>query len=93
MPRLTMDQLRMVFGFIILFILALLAGVISLGHVEEKTSYGLSEIITALATLGGSFGQWAFGQRPSGVVDNPGHHVEPTAERPTPGIPPPAERP
>lgn len=50
----------MVFGFSLLVILALLALAIAMGKVEEKTSYGLMPLLTALATLAGGFAQWAF---------------------------------
>jgi len=54
---------RMVFGFSLLLILALLALAIALGKVEEKTSYGLMPLLTALATLAGGFAQWAFSNK------------------------------
>lgn len=54
------DTLRMIFGFSLLLILAGLALAIALGKVEEKTSYGLMPLLTALATLAGGFCQWAF---------------------------------
>lgn len=61
------DTPRMIFGFSLLLILAGLAVAIALGRVEEKTSYGLMPLLTALATLAGSFAQWAF----SGKDDPP----------------------
>jgi len=45
--------LRLVLGFSIVLILATLAGLIALGKVEEKTSYGLREIVTTLSLLAG----------------------------------------
>lgn len=54
------DTLRMVFGFSLLVIMACLALAIALGRVEEKTSYGLMPLLTALSTLAGGFAQWAF---------------------------------
>lgn len=54
------DTLRMVFGFSLLVILAGLALAIALGKVEEKTSYGLMPLLTALATLAGGFANYAF---------------------------------
>ena len=53
--------LKMAYGFTLLLILAVLAALFGLGKVESATSYGLMPIITALATLLGSFGNWAFG--------------------------------
>jgi hypothetical protein len=60
MQWLTADRARMAFGFCILGILGMLAASIALGHVEERTSYGLMPILTSLATLAGAFAQWAF---------------------------------
>lgn len=54
------DTQRMIFGFSLLLILAVLALFIALGHVEEKTSYGLMPLLTTLSTLAGGFAQWAF---------------------------------
>jgi hypothetical protein len=58
--KLSLDQQKMIFGFIMLAILAILIGIIALGHVEQQTSYGLEGVIGALATLAGAFGNWAF---------------------------------
>lgn len=57
------DTLRMIFGFSLLVILAGLALAIAMGHVEEKTSYGLMPLLTALATLAGGFANYAFTNR------------------------------
>lgn len=57
------DTLRLIFGFCLLLILAGLALAIALGHVEEKTSYGLMPLLTTLATLAGGFTQWAFNSK------------------------------
>ena len=54
--------LKMLFGMVLLLTLAILAGLIALGSVEEKSSYGLMPVLTALATLSGGFANWAFGQ-------------------------------
>ncbi len=58
--KLSPDIQRMIFGFILLMILAGLAAMIALGHIEEKTSYGLMPLLTTLSTLAGGFAQWAF---------------------------------
>lgn len=50
------------FGYAVLFIVATLAGIIAIGHVEQKTSYGLEYLLGALTTLAGAFGHWAFGE-------------------------------
>jgi len=51
---------RMVFGFALLILLATLAAVIAIGHVEEKSSYGLQFLLGSLSSLAGGFSQWAF---------------------------------
>lgn len=48
------------FGFLLLFVIAALALSIALGQVEEKTSYGLQEILGSLLTLAGGWAGWAF---------------------------------
>lgn len=55
-----MKDTRMIFGFCLLLLMATLAIVIALGHVEERTSFGLQQILGALAVLSGGFAQWAF---------------------------------
>lgn len=52
--------LRLILGFFIVVMIVILGGAIALGHVEEKTSYGLKEIETALFILGGGI---LFGDR------------------------------
>lgn len=51
---------RMLFGFGVLVVLALLAAIIALGKVHMETSYGLNIVLGSLATLAGAFSQWAF---------------------------------
>lgn len=62
----------MIFGFSLLLILAGLALAVAIGHVEEKTSYGLMPLLTSLSTLAGVFSQWAFGSpaAPPGSFNN-----------------------
>lgn len=60
MTKMSINRLKMLYGFLLLLLLAVLAVVIALGRVEQQTSYGLLPIITALATLSGAFGNWAF---------------------------------
>ena len=52
----------MIWGFILLLGILSLCARIALGHVEEKTSYGLLEIIGILAVLAGQWANWAFGE-------------------------------
>jgi hypothetical protein len=49
------------FGFSTLLVYFILAMVIAIGHIEEKTSYGLPIVLGALGPLGGAFVGWAFG--------------------------------
>ena len=56
----SLDKWKLIFGFSMLVMLAAIATVIALGRVEQETSYGLDQIIIALATLSGGFAQWAF---------------------------------
>jgi Ni,Fe-hydrogenase I cytochrome b subunit len=58
---------RMIFGFLVLLLLAILAGIIAIGKVEQETSYGLEYILGALSVLAGGFAQWAFKTRPGDV--------------------------
>ncbi len=55
-----MREPRMIFGFLLLLVISVLAGVIALGKVEQSTSHGLDIVLGSLATLAGAFSQWAF---------------------------------
>ncbi len=68
------DLQRMIFGFLLLLILAVLTARVALGKVEEATSYGLMPLITCLATLSGAFANWAFGAGPSKKDDDEPKH-------------------
>jgi hypothetical protein len=54
------------FGFTVLAVYFILAIAIAVGHVEEKTSYGLREVLMALGPIGGMFCGWAFGLAANG---------------------------
>ena len=51
---------KMVIGGVILISLVFLAGAIALGKVEEKTSYGLTPILTILGKFVLDFSEWAY---------------------------------
>jgi hypothetical protein len=51
----------MIFGFLLLLLLAVLAGTIALGKVQQDTSFGLQDILGGLLVLAGGFAHWAFG--------------------------------
>jgi hypothetical protein len=53
----------MIFGYLLLVILAALAGIIALGKVHNDTSYGLDIILGGLLTLSGGFVGWAFREK------------------------------
>jgi thiol:disulfide interchange protein len=52
--------LKVIFGFVVLIVLAALAAIIALGEVKEASSYGLNIILGGLLTLAGGFASWAF---------------------------------
>jgi hypothetical protein len=51
---------RILFGFLILVVLAGLAIMIAFGTVKQESSYGLEIVLGSLSTLAGAFAQWAF---------------------------------
>jgi hypothetical protein len=66
------DRLKMIFGFVLLIGLLLLAGIFAMGKIEENTSFGLMPVVTTLSTLAGLFGGWAFREkRPDDVQPPP----------------------
>lgn len=69
----TIDELKMLFGLLLLLVVAFLCAAIALGQVQEQTSFGLTQIITVLAGLGGGFAQWAFSH---GKVEPPKNKEE-----------------
>jgi hypothetical protein len=62
MKFLSMPEAKMAWGFILLLGILTLCARIALGHVEQGTSYGLTEIIGILAVLAGQWANWAFGE-------------------------------
>ena len=56
-------QWKAAFGFMLLLTIAGIALAIALGHVEEKTSFGLQIILGCLTTISGGFAAWAFGSK------------------------------
>jgi hypothetical protein len=59
-----MKEPRIIFGFCLLIVISILAGIIALGKVEQATSHGLDIVLGSLATLAGGFSQWAFTRPP-----------------------------
>ncbi len=58
-----MERYRFILGSLIVCGLLFLAVTIALGHVEEKSSYGLTAIMAILAKVALDFSQWAFDVR------------------------------
>lgn len=54
---------RMLFGFLVVVIIAVLAAFIALGKVHQESSFGLQILLGSLSTLAGSFAAWAFSSR------------------------------
>ena len=55
-----MDRYRFALGVILVGGLMVLAVEVALGHVEEKTSYGLVPILGILGKMALDFSEWAF---------------------------------
>ncbi len=55
-----MDRYRLILGGLIVTGLLVLAAFIALGHVEEKTSFGLTGIMAILGKVTLDFSAWAF---------------------------------
>ena len=53
--------MKVLFGFLLLILLATLSTIIALGKVEQATSHGLDTILGCLLTLSGGYANWAFG--------------------------------
>jgi len=64
-------RLKMIFGYLVLVVLAVIALIIALGRVSQDTSYGLEIVLGALAVLSGGFAQWAFGPSAKSPEDKP----------------------
>lgn len=59
----TDDRLKIIFGFLLVLMLTILAAILGLGKVEQSTSFGLQDILGGLLVLSGAYGQWAFGSK------------------------------
>jgi hypothetical protein len=67
----SIDQQKMIFGFILLIVLAGLSAAVALGEVKEETSHGLTPLLTALSVLSGNFANWAFSDRRQPAMKQP----------------------
>ena len=55
-----MDRYKFALGALLVLGLMVLAVEVALGHVEEKTSYGLVPILGILGKMALDFSEWAF---------------------------------
>ncbi len=62
----SLDQQKMVVGFLLVVIYAVLAGLIALGSVHKDTSYGLDFILGGLNSMTTGFTVWCFTSRNQG---------------------------
>lgn len=53
---------RMRYGYCVLGVLGILAGLIAIGKVQQATSYGLDYILGGLGGISAAFAGWAFSQ-------------------------------
>lgn len=58
---------KMLFGYLLLVLLCIMAGIIALGKVEMQTSAGLDILLGCITTLAGGFVNWAFGSKNGGI--------------------------
>lgn len=58
----SLDRLKLFFGFMLLVILAALVCIIALGKVAKETSYGLDGLMTGLLLLTQQWASWCFGK-------------------------------
>lgn len=77
----TDDRLKMIFGYVLVAVIVTLGLALGLGKVEEKTSFGLRELILILGMLASQWAQWAFS----------GSRGKQPIEFPAPAPPPPKE--
>lgn len=55
--------MKWIYGILLLVLIASLCALFGLGHVEEKTSYGLLPLIGGLLVLAGGYAQSVFGKK------------------------------
>lgn len=56
----TVDKWKLVYGYLLLLIFAVLICVIGLGKVTQQESFGLDQLVGGLLVLAGAFGNWCF---------------------------------
>lgn len=61
---------KLLFGLILLLILAVLSAIIALGKIEATTSHGLDTLLGGLLTLSGGFANWCFKTSKDGAEED-----------------------
>jgi hypothetical protein len=65
------DRYRFILGAVIVCTLLTLAAMIALGHVEEKSSFGLTAVLAIIGKIALDFSEWAFRNRKENEGDKP----------------------
>lgn len=66
------DRLKLLYGYVLTAVIVTLGLALGLGKVEEKTSFGLRELILILGMLASQWAQWAFsGSRGKQAIEFP----------------------
>jgi hypothetical protein len=58
-----MDRYRFILGIVLVVGLLALAAIFALGHVEEKSSYGLTNVLILISPVANALATWAFPPR------------------------------
>lgn len=75
--QISMDRMKLIFGYTLLLMLGALAFAIAIGKVHSESSFGLMPILTTLSTLAGAFASWAFREK---------HSTDAVSESDTPAV-------
>ena len=66
------DRLKLLYGYVLTGVIVTLGLALGLGKVEEKSSFGLRELILILGMLASQWAQWAFaGSRGKQPIEMP----------------------
>ena len=66
MPTWSLTVWKMIFGFVLMVLIIILAGVIAIGHVTQEGSYGLQDLLGGLLVMAGGWTHWAFSSKETG---------------------------
>ena len=65
------NTLSWLFGFFLTVVLATLACILALGHIEEKTSFGLNGVLAIISVIALGWAHWKFGNGGGNKKDDP----------------------